>query len=166
MKLQDYLLLILSLLLFIPTLAKAQEIEKIVIGINGLTCSQCSKSVEMQLQKISFVSKIDMDLAGTEATITVKSKGNLLLHHIPKAIKDAGFSIRSLDIFFTEAPFVDIECWTWRGNKLGTPTSSIQKAFRIWEASMSSRSIFKNHQFNFPSCCDDCLLLVPLKDWK
>ena len=66
------------------------------IGINGLTCSQCSRSVEMQLRKLDFISKVDMDLEHKNGTLYFKNNRKVDMSAIARAVKNAGFSVRYL----------------------------------------------------------------------
>jgi len=66
------------------------------IGVNGLTCSQCSRSVEMSLLKLNFVKEVQMDLESTVGKIIFKSGTKISFHKVAKAIRDAGFSVRYL----------------------------------------------------------------------
>jgi copper chaperone CopZ len=84
------------LLLMIANHCQAQVLSA-KVGINGLTCSQCSRSVEMQLRKLSFVKNVNMDLESTEGTLQFKEGSNIDFSEIAKAVKDAGFSVRFLD---------------------------------------------------------------------
>lgn len=73
------------------------QIQSAKVGINGLTCSQCSRSVEMQLRKLAFVSNVNMDLADTEGTLQFKEGSKIDFSKIAQAVKDAGFSVRFLE---------------------------------------------------------------------
>lgn len=75
--------------------SKAQVLSA-KIGINGLTCSQCSRSVEMQLLKLPFVKTVNMDLERTEGSINFKEGTKVDFSKVAKAVKDAGFSVRFL----------------------------------------------------------------------
>jgi len=78
------------------------QIQYMTVGINGLTCSQCSRSVELQLRKLSFIKDVDMNLQQTEGRLfIVKSNTAIPFEEIAQAVKDAGFSIRFLSITFT-----------------------------------------------------------------
>jgi copper chaperone CopZ len=72
------------------------------LGINGLTCSQCSRSVELSLRKLAFVSDVTMDLENTIATIRFGNESEPDFKYLAKAVTDAGFSVRFLDITFRE----------------------------------------------------------------
>lgn len=67
------------------------------VGVNGLTCSQCSRSVEMQLRKLPFVKEVSMDLSRTEGIIRFRDKQPVSISAIARAVKDAGFSVRYLE---------------------------------------------------------------------
>lgn len=67
------------------------------VGVNGLTCSQCSRSVEMQLRKLPFVKDVSMNLEQTEGTLQFKTGTRIDFSKIAKAVNDAGFSVRFLN---------------------------------------------------------------------
>lgn len=91
-KIFNIYLLLFCLLISINVSAQVQSIR---ISINGLTCSQCSKSVEMRLKKLSFISKVDMDLQNTEAKISLKKDAKIDLNKVADAVTDAGFSVNT-----------------------------------------------------------------------
>jgi copper chaperone CopZ len=72
------------------------KILSVKIGVNGLTCPQCTRSVEMQIRKLSFVKEVSMNLEHTEGVITFKDNETVDFHKIAKAIVDAGFTVRYL----------------------------------------------------------------------
>lgn len=75
------------------------QITKAVVGIDGLTCSQCSRSVEQQMKKRSFVNSLDMSLAETELTLTFKDGATIDWKQIAQAVVDAGFSVRNVIVY-------------------------------------------------------------------
>jgi len=78
------------------------QIQHLTVGINGLTCSQCSRSVELQLRKLSFIKDVSMNLQQTEGTLSlVQSNTAIPFDEIAQAVKDAGFSVRFLTVTFT-----------------------------------------------------------------
>lgn len=87
----------LIIFLALTNIAIAQ-IQSATLGINGLTCSQCCRSVEMQLRSLAFVQAVEMSLKETEATIKFKNNKPIDFSLIPKAVKDAGFSTRFLQV--------------------------------------------------------------------
>jgi len=71
------------------------------IGVNGLTCSQCTRSVEMEIKKLEFVKDVEMDLEHTKGKITFKDGTFVNVDKIAKAVEAAGFSVRYLKAEFT-----------------------------------------------------------------
>ncbi len=72
------------------------QILKAKVGINGLTCSQCSKSVFMAFKKLDFVKTIDMGLEETVAQLDFYADKPIHLEALKTAIENAGFSLRNI----------------------------------------------------------------------
>lgn len=70
------------------------------VGINGLTCSLCTRSVDRSISRLEFVDSITMSLENTEGRIYVKDVAAIDLKRITKAITDAGFSTRFVRLQF------------------------------------------------------------------
>ncbi len=87
---------VFSLLFVLVAPAAGAQFRQASIGINGLTCSQCTRSVEMQLRKLSFISDVDMDLEHKNGTLHFKNNSKVDMKAIAGAVKDAGFSVRYL----------------------------------------------------------------------
>jgi len=92
--------IVFFLLLALNTTLTFGQITSIELGVNGLTCSQCSRSVEMELRKIPFVRDVKMNLKHTNAQVYFKQGSTIDLKQLPRAVKDAGFSMRYLDVSF------------------------------------------------------------------
>ncbi|MBK9271208.1 MAG: heavy-metal-associated domain-containing protein [Saprospiraceae bacterium] len=75
------------------------------IGINGLSCSACVKSVEMQIRKLDFVTDLEMDIIGTEALILVQHKRSFELNKLVRAVYKAGFSVRDVKLKWSLSEF-------------------------------------------------------------
>jgi copper chaperone CopZ len=95
-------LVILLVLLFSQTIWA--KITSVQIGVDGLTCSMCSRSVEMAIKKLAFVEEVKMDLKQTQGTITFKAGQNVNFKQLAKAVKDAGFSVRFLKASIDDLP--------------------------------------------------------------
>lgn len=106
--------LLLSLLAF----HAPAQFRSVRLGVNGLTCSQCSRSVEMQLRKLSFVQAVNMDLERTEATISFRENKKVDIKAIADAVKDAGFSVRFLkaEMDKTRINISEQGCFSLEGN--------------------------------------------------
>lgn len=70
------------------------------IGVNGLTCSACTRAVEMNIRKLDFVDSVAMNLENTEGKITFKAGKKVNIEKIAQAVFDAGFSVRYLKANF------------------------------------------------------------------
>ena len=91
------------------------QFTQLDLGINGLTCSQCSRSVDMQLRKLAFVQGVQMDLKHTQAIIQLKKEERVNIAAVAKAVEDAGFSVRYLKAKVQPGFFVKEtkqDCWT------------------------------------------------------
>jgi len=88
---------VLFLLLIFGGLRAPAQILSASVGINGLTCSQCSRSVEMQWRKLPFVQEVEMNLEHTLGTLIFRSGSKVDLNAVAGAVRDAGFSVRSLE---------------------------------------------------------------------
>jgi copper chaperone CopZ len=70
------------------------------IGVDGLTCSACTRSVEMQIRKLDFVDSVNMNLEHTDGKIYFKKGATVNIEKIAQAVVDAGFSVRFLQAGF------------------------------------------------------------------
>ena len=70
------------------------QFKEVTVGVNGLTCSQCSRSVEMRIRKLAFVADVKMNLEHTEGRIFFKKGDKVNVDKIAAAVVDAGFSVR------------------------------------------------------------------------
>lgn len=111
-------IIIVFCLLFIGLSAPASgQLTKIDLGINGLTCSQCSRSVEMQLRKLPFIESVTMDLERTKAELVVSKYKKTDWESIARAVKNGGFSVRYLTASFDLANLdLDASCFSFQGN--------------------------------------------------
>ena len=83
-----------------PVQESLAQIKWIDVGINGLTCSLCTRSVDRSISRLEFVDSVSMSLENTEGRIYVKDVEAIDLKRITKAIIDAGFSVRSVHLQF------------------------------------------------------------------
>jgi len=95
----NYTLLLLSVFLFASQKGVA-GINWVEVGVNGLTCSICSRSVEMSIARLEFVDSVVMSLEKTEGRVYLKDNVQANLKLIARAVVNAGFSVRFLRIQF------------------------------------------------------------------
>jgi copper chaperone CopZ len=98
--------LFLSLALLTLTAHAQGPLKWVDVGVNGLTCSLCSRSVEMSLSRLDFVDHVDMSLEKTEGRVFLKPDWPYNMKEISKAVQTAGFSVRFLRMMinFNEVP--------------------------------------------------------------
>lgn len=89
---------VLVLLLLLPAAAANAQVLSAELGVNGLTCSQCSRSVDMQLRRLPFVKTVQMDLEHTRGTILFHAHSEVDLKAVARAVRNAGFSVRNLRV--------------------------------------------------------------------
>lgn len=82
-------------------LKSAEGFDWVQLGVDGLTCSQCTRSVEMSIRKLDFVEDVQMNLEHTEGKVVFKKGAKVDIEKIAKAVVDAGFSVRYLKAGFT-----------------------------------------------------------------
>lgn len=89
------------------------------IGINGLTCSVCTRSVEMSVRKLDFIDSVSMDLSNTSGKVFFKEGSKVVIEEIAKAVTDAGFSVRYLyaNFNFKDLPPIEAPCWSYRNER-------------------------------------------------
>ena len=92
-------------------------LKYMVVGVNGLTCSQCSRSVEMSIRRLGFVDSVSMNLENTEGRIYLKADLPPNLNEIADAVTRAGFSVRSLQLVFstTDLPIKEDGTFSYKG---------------------------------------------------
>lgn len=82
------------------TLQTKAQFKSAMVGVNGLTCSACSRTVEMAIRKLPFVKDVQMNLDNTEGKIIFTDNADVNIDKIAKAVTDAGFSVRYLNAVF------------------------------------------------------------------
>jgi hypothetical protein len=87
------------------------------VGVNGLTCSICSRSVEMSMRQLDFVDSVVMNLETTEGRIFFKPTTPIDFDQLAKAVVNAGFSVRflKLQLDFTDIPVTSDGAFTFQG---------------------------------------------------
>jgi len=67
---------------------------KLTIKISGMSCQHCANAVKAALEKLTDVSKVEVDLSKNQAMIIAKKNvSNVSLKEINKAVHDAGYNI-------------------------------------------------------------------------
>ncbi len=109
------------------------QILSATIKVNGLTCSQCSRSVEMQLRKLDFVGSVDMDLQATEAKVYFKKNSNIDFYKLAKAVDNGGFSVGNLiaTLDFSTITIVNDNCFKIKNNAFALTNPTEERTKKI-----------------------------------
>ena len=67
------------------------------IGVDGLACPFCAYGIEKQLRRIDGVDSVSTDIAGGTVTVTMEEGVTLEEGLAEKAVKNAGFKLRSFE---------------------------------------------------------------------
>jgi copper chaperone CopZ len=90
---------VLTILLFISSVAQAQ-FTWAEIGIDGLTCSMCARSVDLSIRKLDAVQDVQMDLEATTAKVIFHKGSHIDMGKLADAVTNSGFSVRDLHAAF------------------------------------------------------------------
>ncbi|MFI5205900.1 MAG: heavy-metal-associated domain-containing protein, partial [Candidatus Paceibacterales bacterium] len=149
---------LLSLLLSIKTFGQFTSAE---IGVDGLTCSQCQRGVEMSIRKLDFIQDILVNLEHTNGKITFKSGSKVNMDKIAKAVSDAGFSVRFLKVNFTfnNLNVSDNFCFSYQGDnyqfiKAGNQLLNGEKTIKIVGKNFMSAKEYKSVKAELIKTCD------------
>ncbi|HVA98280.1 MAG TPA: heavy metal-associated domain-containing protein [Bacteroidia bacterium] len=108
----------ISLLFFVflfSAVSGFAQLKYVSIGVNGLTCSACTRSVEMSIRKLDFVQDVQMNLKNTDGKILFKTGKTVSFEKIAQAVIDAGFSVRYLkaDVAFDSLTITNGFCYSF-----------------------------------------------------
>ena len=113
---KNILLLLISFCFLGNIYAQFQWAE---IGVSGLTCSACSRSVEMSLLKIPFVDSVEMNLEHTQAKVFFNKISVVEIEKLAQAVIESGFSVAYLkaEFIFNNVAVSNNYCFSFENNK-------------------------------------------------
>jgi len=91
------IILIIVILLSSVTGSWAQP-QSATLVASGLTCSMCSKAIFKALEKVSYVSAVEVDIEKSSYTVKFKPGMDIEPDEMKKAVEDAGFFVASLQL--------------------------------------------------------------------
>jgi copper chaperone CopZ len=103
LKMYSFRILLFAVAFLFNVSALLAQFSKVEIGVDGLTCSMCTRSTELSIRKLDFVDSVKMDLTNTNGVITFKKGMPVSVEKIAQAVKNAGFSVRYLKADFSLA---------------------------------------------------------------
>ncbi|KKL05703.1 hypothetical protein LCGC14_2603380 [marine sediment metagenome] len=74
------------------------EIERITLRVDGLACPFCAYGLEKKITKIKGVRSYDVDMKEGKVFIGLKPDARVELNTLYKAVKEAGFTLRSISL--------------------------------------------------------------------
>jgi copper chaperone CopZ len=112
-------LILFPFLMLCNAIPASAQFQDVMIGVNGLTCSQCSRTVELSIRKLDFVADVDMNLQHTEGKVTFRKNSRPDMDKIAQAVINAGFSVRFLQADFQVDKNVKSEggCFSYYGDQ-------------------------------------------------
>jgi copper chaperone CopZ len=155
----------LAILAVAPCLSFGQ-FKSVEFGVDGLTCSACTRSVEMSIRKLDFVEHVEMNLSNTNGKIILR-KGQLVsFDAVAKAVTDAGFSVRYLNATFWFDPTIIINngCFTFENSNyqfISDTAKNIQGAIIlkfIGKQFLPSKEFKKQWNKNTKTLCENSKL--------
>ncbi len=87
----------LSIIIFLTNPAIA-EIKSVNLHVDGLSCPFCALGLEKKLNKVDSVLTTTVHLKKAVTDLTLKPNALLNLTSIRKAVKEAGFTLKNIDI--------------------------------------------------------------------
>ena len=154
MKTPIYIITVFFLITATPADAQFKKAE---IKIYGLTCSLCSRSVEMALQKLDFVENIETDLETTLTNVSFKKDVLIAPEELSRAVEKAGFSVGYIKITynfsnaFTTCGEGDREMFTVINSDQDMAAG--EYVFLMVEKDLMSPKMYKEYKENLPKPC-------------
>lgn len=86
------------LMLLSFTQAVEAGIERLTLRVDGLACPFCAYGLEKKIIKIKGVSSYDVDMKEGKVFIGLEPDAQIELNSLYKAVKEAGFTLRSISL--------------------------------------------------------------------
>lgn len=90
--------LIVILVLMVAGLRVAAQPVSATLVASGLTCSMCSKAIFKALEKVSYVSAVEVDIEKSSYEVKFRPGMDIEPDEMKKAVEDAGFFVASLQL--------------------------------------------------------------------
>jgi copper chaperone CopZ len=74
------------------------QFKTATLQASGLTCAMCSNAINKSLSKLSFIEKVESNIASSSFIIQFKSDADVDIDQMRKKVEDAGFSIAKLQL--------------------------------------------------------------------
>ena len=74
------------------------QFKSATLQASGLTCAMCSNAINKSLKTLSFIEKVDADIANSSFLIIFKQGAGINFDQLRKKVEDAGFSVAKLQV--------------------------------------------------------------------
>ncbi|MBY0478791.1 MAG: heavy-metal-associated domain-containing protein [Chitinophagaceae bacterium] len=79
-------------------LTASAQFKSANLQASGLTCAMCSNAINKSLKTLSFVEKVEADIASSSFLIVFKEGAEINFDQLRKKVEDAGFSVAKLKV--------------------------------------------------------------------
>ncbi len=86
---------------FIVTPIIEAQIRNVTVTVDGMACPFCAYGVEKKLKRVDGVGSITINIKEGTAVLEAKEGKSINVSQVPKAIKDSGFTPRTIKIAAT-----------------------------------------------------------------
>ena len=93
------------------------EIHSLTIGVDGLSCPFCVYGLEKHLNNVSGIESVEVNVRAANTDLQLKPGSRLDLQSIQVAVKNAGFTLRDVDIQVSGAISKDDSFWVLKSTK-------------------------------------------------
>lgn len=87
--------IVLTLALFASSALAAQIAYQ--LRVDGLSCPFCAYGIEKKLRAVNGAQRVEVDIASGSVSVTMAEDATLDEASAKKAVRDAGFSLRSFE---------------------------------------------------------------------
>jgi len=111
--------ILLAFLFLFTSKVSFSQFVSIEIGVSGLTCSACTRSVEKNIRKLDFIKEVKVNLEQANGKIVLKDGANVSIDKVARAVENAGYSVNYLKavFHFQSLAVSDNFCYTFQSTQ-------------------------------------------------
>jgi mercuric ion binding protein len=93
-----FISLFVALVVSAYPLTALAEVTVVIVRVDGLSCPFCAYGLEKKIKKMEGVEKMEIDLEGGKVEIRFGDREDVQVEEIEEAVKDAGFTPKSIKV--------------------------------------------------------------------
>jgi mercuric ion binding protein len=97
MKKNLFTIFITAVAILLAGLAQAR-VSSLRVAVDGMSCPFCAFGVEKRLKTVAGTASVAVDMQNGTATITAGAEDSIRYQDVPKAVKEAGFTARDINV--------------------------------------------------------------------